>query len=34
VGAMGEKVVIVVVKSVEVSSHVDYGGVIFSMISS
>jgi hypothetical protein len=29
VGAVGEKVVLVVVKGVEVSSHVDYGRVIF-----
>jgi hypothetical protein len=30
---LGEKVVIVVIKSVEVSSHVYYGGVILSRIS-
>jgi hypothetical protein len=34
VGAVGEKVVIVVVKGVEISGHVDYGGVILSRISS
>ena len=33
-GVVGEKVVIVVVKSVEVSGHVYYGGVILIRISS
>jgi hypothetical protein len=31
---MGEKVIEVVVKGVEISGHVDYGRVIFIMISS
>jgi hypothetical protein len=31
---MGEKVIIMVVKGVEISGHVDYGGVIFSRIPS
>jgi hypothetical protein len=34
VGAVGGKVVIVVIECVEISGHVDYGGVIFSRISS
>jgi hypothetical protein len=34
VGAVGGKVVIVVIKSVEISGHVDDGGVILSRISS
>jgi hypothetical protein len=34
VGAVEEKVVIVVIECVEVSGHVDYGGVIFNRISS
>jgi hypothetical protein len=33
VGAVGEKVVIVVVKGMEISGHVDYGRVIFIRIS-
>jgi hypothetical protein len=33
VGAVGEKAVIVVVKGVEISGHVDYGRVIFIRIS-
>jgi hypothetical protein len=34
VGVVGEKVVKVVVKGVEIFGHVDYGKVIFIMISS
>jgi hypothetical protein len=33
VGAVGEKVIKMVVKGVEISDHVDYGRVIFIMLS-
>jgi hypothetical protein len=34
VGAMGEKVIKVGVKGVEISGHVDHGRIIFIMLSS
>jgi hypothetical protein len=34
VGAVGGKVIVVVIESVEISGHVDDGGVILSRISS